>query len=400
MKAAGVVASLLLVLAAAAGEDPDVGRDGPELIRARGYPVENHYVTTEDSFVLRMFRIPAAAAGAPVVFLQHGLLDSADTWLMGRAVGDAAPWRYSSLAYAFADSGFEVWLGNSRGNKYSRNSTRYSPNWPFDERFWAFDWESMARYDMPAQVDYALRVSGAGRLTYVGHSQGTTQAFANFATPEWSVHERVSLFVALAPVAYVHHTTSLLLRALVDLDVPALVSLLGVREFLPTSELLRLLLPGVCAATPPLCESVIYLFAGLDLGDLDKARLPVYVAHFPSGTSATNMVKWGQGVKHDTFGRWDYGPLLNPSHYDGRSSPPPYNLTAAAATTPPVALFSGGRDALADPADVAHLAEVLPPGVLVAQNRTAAYGHLDFVWGEHAYKTVYPEVVRLAQLHS
>lgn len=72
------------------------------------------------------------------MFLQHGVLDSADTWLLMD--------RNSSLGYMFADAGFDVWIGNSRGNKYSRNHTSLNPdNWPFNGKFWDWTWDDMAQ---------------------------------------------------------------------------------------------------------------------------------------------------------------------------------------------------------------------------------------------------------------
>jgi len=64
----------------------------------------------------------------------------------------------------------------------------------------------MGKYDLPAQVEYALATNGAEKLVYVGHSQGTMQAFIAFSgiyNPE--IINKVSLFIALAPVAYVGH---------------------------------------------------------------------------------------------------------------------------------------------------------------------------------------------------
>lgn len=54
----------------------------PQLIEAQGYPVESHYIITEDGYILNVFRIPNPNSTNGVVFLQHGLLSSSDAWLL------------------------------------------------------------------------------------------------------------------------------------------------------------------------------------------------------------------------------------------------------------------------------------------------------------------------------
>lgn len=53
---------------------------------------------------------------------------------------------------------------------------------------------------MPAQIGKAIEVSGKSKLTYIGHSQGTSQMFYALCTNQDKIAEQVNLFVALAPV--------------------------------------------------------------------------------------------------------------------------------------------------------------------------------------------------------
>ena len=76
-----------------------------------------------------------------------------------------------------------------------------------DKDFWQFTWDEMAKYDLPAELNYVLDKTGKEKIFYIGHSMGTTTYMVmNSLDQSWA--DKVELAVFLAPVAYVDHMNS------------------------------------------------------------------------------------------------------------------------------------------------------------------------------------------------
>lgn len=197
------------------GVHPDAGLNAVELVKKHGYPIEQHKnIETKDGYLLQLHRIPRGRLDripkssnssriGPPVLLMHGILCSSADWVnMGPG---------KSLAYLLADEGYDVWMGNTRGNSWSRHHVKYNPD--TDSRFWDFSWHEMGLYDLPAFVDYILGVTKREQLFYVGHSQGTT-AFYVMASELPQYNSKIRLMVSLAPVAFMSEVPSLFIRIL------------------------------------------------------------------------------------------------------------------------------------------------------------------------------------------
>ena len=122
----------ILLLVVLAQSNPFMHLEFFEYCRSLDYPVEDHIIPTDDHYNLRFFRIQAKhshmAQGKRAIYLQHGLVDSSDTWI----VND----EHLAPAFVFANQGFDVWVGNSRGNFYSSKHLS-----PIPLQFWDFSFD-------------------------------------------------------------------------------------------------------------------------------------------------------------------------------------------------------------------------------------------------------------------
>ena len=68
-------------------------------------------------------------------------------------------------------------------------------------------WDQMASFDLPAVIDYIKQHTKQEQLYYVGHSQGTMIAFAEFSSNQ-DLAKSVKKFFGLGPVSYLGNMES------------------------------------------------------------------------------------------------------------------------------------------------------------------------------------------------
>ncbi|XP_024600601.1 lysosomal acid lipase/cholesteryl ester hydrolase [Neophocaena asiaeorientalis asiaeorientalis] len=365
--------------------DPETNMNVSEIISHWGFPSEEHLVVTEDGYILCLNRIPHGRKNhsdrgpKPVVFLQHGLLADSSNWVTNLP--------NTSLGFILADAGFDVWMGNSRGNTWSRKHKTLSID---QDEFWAFSYDEMANYDLPASISFILNKTGQEQVYYVGHSQGTTIGFIAFSRiPELA--KKIKMFFALAPVTSAQFATSPLVKLGRFSDL-LIKDLFGVKEFLPQSTFVKWLSTHVCTHVilEELCGNVFFVMCGFNERNLNMSRVAVYGTHSPAGTSVQNMLHWSQLIKLQKFQAFDWGSSAKNYFHYNQSYPPSYNVRDMLVRT---AVWSGGQDWLADVSDVSVLLTQISN--LVYHKHIPEWEHLDFIWGLDAPWRLYNEMINL-----
>lgn len=110
-------------------------------------------------------------------------------------------------AFILANQGYDVWLYNARGTKYSRNHTILNPK---SDEFWNFSWHEMGIYDLPATIDYITQQTNHDGIYYFGHSQGCATMYVFLSTIP-SYNGKIKTYIHLAPVVFLDNTKSLLI---------------------------------------------------------------------------------------------------------------------------------------------------------------------------------------------
>lgn len=365
----------------------DVNLNFTQLVTKYKYHVEEHVVLTSDGYLITIFRVRKNTDTIGIPFLlQHGVECSSDDFII------AGP--NSALAYLLADEGYDVWLGNSRGNKYGRRHVTLSPECG---EFWEFSFNEIGLYDLPAIIDYILDTTNTSQLVFAGHSEGTTAFFIMCAEkPEYN--DNISLMVALSAVVFMNDIRSPLLRLIGQSAdfLPTLYHALGLYELLPRDEVITTIESTFCGSpeiAELICQNIIFVASGFDYEQVNATNLPVIYAHYPSGGSVKQLVHYAQLIKSAQFRNYDYGPADNIAKY-GTAVPPDYPLNNVNC---PVAIFYAVNDWLTSADSTERLIGLLPNIVELYHVPFPAFEHFDYVWAKNVRELVNEEVIYLAK---
>ena len=245
-----------------------------------------------------------------------------------------------SPAFYLANLGYDVWIANSRGNKYSRQHTTLNPD--KDAKFWDFSFFDMIE-DYKANIEFVRGQTGQSKIAVMGHSQGTSSMFSGLSTQNDWFKQRVSIFIALGSVSRLDHIPNLFLRLTMQFPfaIKAL-KLLNINELLPNNFITRTTFTLLCGTAPTICKYAFKILADADPSVDSTEWARIYYGHYPGGASTKCIEHYSQMFNAKKFQNFDYGEEENKRRY-GTKPPHEFNLKNI---NIPVAKFTGTTDVL------------------------------------------------------
>ncbi|OVA02048.1 AB-hydrolase lipase domain [Macleaya cordata] len=350
-----------------------------QLIQPSGYPCSEHTAETKDGYMLGLQRVSSRTGdikikpAGPPVLLQHGLFMAGDAWFLNSME--------QSLGFILADQGFDVWVGNVRGTRWSHGHISLSEK---DKEFWDWSWQELALFDLAEMINYVHSITNS-KVFVVGHSQGTIMSLA--ALTRSDIVDMVEGAALLCPISYLGHVTAPFVLDLVTLHLDQMILAMGIRKLNFRSDIGTQIMDSICDEHN--CNDMLTSITGKNCC-FNNSRVDFYLEYEPHPTSSKNLNHLFQMIRKGTFAMYDYGLWGNMKQY-GHLKPPAFNLGSIPKSLP-LWMGYGGNDALADVTDVEHTLKELKskPELLYIDS----YGHIDFLLSVRAKQDVYDSMIR------
>lgn len=366
-------------------------KDTPSILKYHGYGCEQHIVITPDGYYLVLHRIvkhspdspvdddgyvasrrrPVMNRGAPLLFL-HGTFLSSEIWV-------SRPEGKRNLAIQLAEEGYDVWLVNRRGNKYSQKHVTYKPS---DVQFWNFSMDETIFHDVLACTQCVLQATGYKSLSIIGLSQGTTEAIAALAISP-KLAKRVNAVVALSATLKPKPFKNNILNSMAKWSPELFYLMFGRCSVIRSANFwLNMMAPKAARWTIDFVFSFLF---GMGHPNIDVSEKNVIYRFYFSDAGSKQVVHWLQILNSNRFQMYsDFG-------MNSFQVVPEFPVRHV---TTPIFIICGTKDTLID---LPFLMRHLPMARVL---RIAGYEHMDPIWARDAEDKCFPQIMEFLRFHN
>jgi lysosomal acid lipase/cholesteryl ester hydrolase len=348
-----------------------------------GLSLKTHKTVTEDGYEIILHNCclsQTTPKKRPPVLLVHGLMQDAESFLCGGS---------TSLVSHLVNAGYDVWIGNNRGTKYSSNHLKFNRD---HIDYWNYCIDDLAVYDVPAMVEYVLQETRSSQLAYVGFSQGSTQGFASLFSHQ-KLHSKISLFIALSPALKCSGLSSFWLQKLLQTFPQLLFHAFGRLGMLSFCEDVRQVLSKSFFAS--IVKYAMKFLFHWNCENITSQRRVEFFQFCYSPSSVKCVDHWFQIIHRGSLKCYAHHEkasrtVRSQEFTSIKSGDMSYDLRQR--INCPVAIFYGGSDTLI----TRNIHEVLNEmsDSIKFLHCEPSYEHLDMIWADNAHEKIFPKIIQ------
>jgi pimeloyl-ACP methyl ester carboxylesterase len=254
-----------------------------DFMESHGYKLEENLAITDDGFILNVWHLNPKVPNGKVAFLQHGLSDTA--WCFFQ-LGS------KSLPFLLLKEGYDVWLGNIRGNIFSNKHVSKDPT-NAKSGYSDYSIDEFVQFDLPAMIKFVKSKTGGKKMSYIGHSQGTTIFFMLVMSNPSLAEASFDHFVTLGTVPNIAHTDFVPIE-LLD-KIYGILRAVGIFNAFSLTNTQRDLISSFCKTAYGICGKAFDLGASIKpSGRIDYKKIFNFLYYYPGGVSKNNLLHWSQ----------------------------------------------------------------------------------------------------------
>jgi len=284
--------------------------------------------------------------------------------------------------------GFDVWLGNSRGNIFSLKHTSKDP-YDKNSGFFDFCMDDKVKYDLPATIRYIKAKTGVKTMSYIGHSQGSTIFIMLYMHNPSLVESSFDHFSAVGTVPNIAHATAsplkiidFLYKFLEHLNIGKGIGILNLEHDT------RLKIANFCKTFPNVCK--YFLDKGSAIKPTEKINYNNYynfLYYYPGGSSNKNLLHWSQIHSQKKL------VYFNPN-YDEEKTATPYNTKNLRKWKVKSLIARTDMDSLSSYEDVTEFKDLVNNDSILKILDIKKYGHRDVLMADCALNEVFKPIVK------
>ena len=365
--------------------------DYKTIINNYGYSFEEYELTTNDGYILNLWRIPDKLNSKKkflekekeVILLQHGLLDDSFTWFA---------LENNSLPFILSNNNYDVFISNIRGNlfSYKHKNKSYDSSDLYNKLYWNFSFTDMAESDLPTIINFIKEKTKKNKINYIGHSQGSLIFFLQYMINPDFMENSINKFITVGTVPNVNHALSIYVKLFASTNILNYFPFENVFKYDYLGELLYYF----CKNQTDYCWNLLSsAFEVRKTYRVNSTNLVENLLYFePGGTSKKNLLHWIQVFKKKKMQKFDYGKEENLRIYNSEE-PPVYNLDNLYNWNIKSLLFTSDVDPFSNPIDVKETVDKIKNKHLIQIPFVENYNHIDFLWSFDAVNDIYPKII-------